>query len=1079
MKNSLIKFALSLVMGLMLIALSVLVLANSRIETVGSPSLARAAPLEPQIVKPAPPQQGPPSKKQFSLQAPVRQQTGPNQLVAFLTGPNAGDAGDIALDYIYGNKEALGLTDDDLADIVLKDRYVTQHNGVTHLYFRQRAGGIEVFNGDININISRDGEVINLGNGFVSNLNNALNFKAPSLTAIEAVNRAAQHLNVRITEPLLPRRSVGGPAQEVVLSNGGISLEDIPAKLMYLPQAEEDGTKARLVWNVIVRLKNGENWWNLQVDAVTGDVLSQNDWIAHDSYTVFAIPKENPNDGPRTTEVNPADPTASPFGWHDTNGSPGAEFTDTRGNNVFAQEDQDNTDTGGFRPDGGAGLTFDFPLDLTLDPTAYLSASITNLFYWNNILHDVHYQYGFDEASGNFQQNNYGKGGSGSDPVQADGLDGSGVNNANFSTPPDGSDPRMQMYRFNYTSPNRGSSLDNGVIAHEYGHGVSIRLTGGPANSNCLNNIEQMGEGWSDLHALFLTASASDTGPTGRGIGTYLLGQSPDGPGIRPYRYSTDMTINPHTYDDIKTAAIPHGIGAIWAAMVWEVYWNLVDKYGFDPDLYHGTGGNNLTMQLVMDGLKLQPCSPGFVDGRNAILLADQVNNGGANQCRIWEGFAKRGLGFSASQGSSNSRADGTEAFDMPPICLEVTKTANPDPAIIGGELTYTIEVTNNTTGTLTSVLLTDTVPVSTTYVPGSASDGGSESGGVIQWSLGTMVPNDVANRTFRVVIDSVSPPVFLDDMESGGGKWVVAHNQGALNWALNMSNPHSVTTAWFAADPTNVTDQYLILASAILLPANSSLSFWHHYNVENNFDGGVVEISTNGGGSWTDLGPNITQNGYNGTISNSYGSPIGGRPAFTGDSGGYLRTLVDLSSYAGQNVLIRFRMASDTSVSSNGWYADDVRIGEALPLIINSVSVVASEGNSDSDTINTPVIAGAILNYSPSMLEETMQFSQTVTNTITLSNTGTLSLTFSLTDKEIPSNLDAVWATISPTSGTIPPLGSTTVDVIFDSNTIVETKTYTAELVFSGSMDNSVTPMPLLMHLGNNGIYLPILLKN
>ena len=186
--------------------------------------------------------------------------------------------------------------------------------------------------------------------------------------------------------------------------------------------------------------------------------------------------------------------------------------------------------------------------------------------------------------------------------------------------------------------------------------------------------------------------------------------------------------------------------------------------------------------------------------------------------------------------------------------------------------------------------------------------------------------------------------------------------------------------------------------------------------------------------------------------------------------------TLVDLNSYAGQNVLIRFRMASDTSVNGNGWYVDDVRIGAT---IINSAFVIANERDSDSTTIYTPVIDGAILNYSPSMVEETMQFSQTVTNTITLSNTGTLSLTFALADKEIPSNLDAVWATISPTSGTILPLGSITVDVIFDSNTIVETRTYTAELVFSGSMDNSVTPMPLLMHISNDGIYLPILLKN
>ena len=81
----------------------------------------------------------------------------------------------------------------------------------------------------------------------------------------------------------------------------------------------------------------------------------------------------------------------------------------TRGNNVRAQEDVDANNTGGFSANGGATRTFDFPFDDSQDPSTYLPASITNLFYWNNVLHDIHYRYGFDEASGNFQQNNYGR----------------------------------------------------------------------------------------------------------------------------------------------------------------------------------------------------------------------------------------------------------------------------------------------------------------------------------------------------------------------------------------------------------------------------------------------------------------------------------------------------------------------------------------------------------------------------------------------------------------------------------------------------------------------------------------------
>src|SRR5690606_33423867 len=97
----------------------------------------------------------------------------------------------------------------------------------------------------------------------------------------------------------------------------------------------------------------------------------------------------------------------------------------------------------------------------------------------------------------------------------------------------------------------------------------------------------------------------------------------------------------------------PHGIGFVWSTMLWDLTWALIDEYGFDPDIYEGTGGNNIALQLVVDALKLQPCSPGFVDGRDAILQADVLANDGVNRCLIWSVFADRGLGLSASQGSS------------------------------------------------------------------------------------------------------------------------------------------------------------------------------------------------------------------------------------------------------------------------------------------------------------------------------------------------------------------------------------------------------------------------------------------
>jgi hypothetical protein len=222
-------------------------------------------------------------------------------------------------------------------------------------------------------------------------------------------------------------------------------------------------------------------------------------------------------------------------------------------------------------------------------------------------------------------------------------------------------------------APDRDSDLDSTVIVHEYGHGVSNRLTGGPGTTNCLNNAEEMGEGWSDLLALMLTAKAGQQGTTARGVGTYVNFEGSDGAGIRNTPYSTDLEVNPATYQDVIDDPVGevHFVGYVWASIYWEVYWNLVDQYGFNPNI-HGrwdTGGNNLALQLMIDGMKFQPCSPGFVQGRDAILDADVALTGGENQCLIWEGFAKRGVGFSAEQRSSRKTGDGTAAFDLPPEC--------------------------------------------------------------------------------------------------------------------------------------------------------------------------------------------------------------------------------------------------------------------------------------------------------------------------------------------------------------------------------------------------------------------------
>ena len=149
-----------------------------------------------------------------------------------------------------------------------------------------------------------------------------------------------------------------------------------------------------------------------------------------------------------------------------------------------------------------------------------------------------------------------------------------------------------------------------------------------------------MGEGWGDWHAITALIDTEKDDPDGpRGIYPYVLYEPPrTSPGLRNRPYSRNMEIQPSTYDSIKTngwlngasLSQPHGIGHAWAAFLWDMTWDLIEKRGFNPNLYESwsTGGNNLAYQLVNDGLKFQGCAPTFVTGRNAIFAAEEVLTG-------------------------------------------------------------------------------------------------------------------------------------------------------------------------------------------------------------------------------------------------------------------------------------------------------------------------------------------------------------------------------------------------------------------------------------------------------------------
>ncbi|MCU0685919.1 MAG: extracellular metalloproteinase [Polyangiaceae bacterium] len=591
----------------------------------------------------------------------------------FLTAARSGSAPSIALDFARANTDALGLVDADLAGMEVTDVVYSGVTGTTHIYYRQRHLGLPVYNAQLQFNVHRDGRILSINNAFVPNIGVVARSTAPALSAAEAVEHAAANLSVGLTTRLQARSAAtAGVEQRTLVDAPELSRAVVDAQLMWVPV---NAAEVALVWRFQIETLDGNHHFDYTVDAATGKVWTRFDWTASDSYRAYEEPVESashsnpaqPSDG-RVVISNPADPTASPNGWHNDGTT---AFLIHRGNNVHAYDDRDaNNAPPTTQPACTASRDCNFPLNLANAPSTYTPAALTNLFYWNNIIHDVAYQYGFDEAGGNFQVSNFGRGGAGNDAVRAEGQDGGGTNNANFSTPPDGSAPRMQMFEWTQTNPRRDGDFDNGIIVHEYGHGISTRLVGGPSNSSCLQNSQQGGEGWSDWFALWFTVEPGDVGTDARGIGTYALGQPTTGAGIRTQRYSTNPEINTHTYASIAGKAVPHGVGEVWAQALWEVYWALVDTHGFDPNLNNGLGtaGNQRAMLYVTEGLKNTICSPTFVNARDGIIAAAAASNNGEDVCRLWGAFAAFGLGTDAVSGGPNSTTP-TNGFQVPPEC--------------------------------------------------------------------------------------------------------------------------------------------------------------------------------------------------------------------------------------------------------------------------------------------------------------------------------------------------------------------------------------------------------------------------
>lgn len=201
----------------------------------------------------------------------------------------------------------------------------------------------------------------------------------------------------------------------------------------------------------------------------------------------------------------------------------------------------------------------------------------------------------------------------------------------------------------------------------------------------------------------------------------------------------------------------------------------------------------------------------------------------------------------------------------------------------------------------------------------------------------------------------------FFDDLEDvSSGNWSHSALSSSDGWYYPQ-NAHSIpgfdaTYAssgqinFWGSDPSVPSDSLIAMTSDVLLPPSAYAYFKHAYAFdaegETIRDGGLVEYSVDGGNTWSDAGPLFTHNGYTGTILSTGGNPLAGRPAFGGESYGYISSRLDLSGLAGERIRIRFRIGTDNWGGAYGWFIDDVRIytcvGPALgnrtylPIVLN-----------------------------------------------------------------------------------------------------------------------------------------------
>jgi hypothetical protein len=533
------------------------------------------------------------------------------------------------------------------------------------------------------------------------------------------------------------------------------------------------------------------------------------------------------------------------------------------------------------------------------------------------------------------------------------------------------------------TTTEHDGDFDNAIISHEWGHYLHHRL------ASCeVGQCRAISEGWGDFVALHMMLRDTDGRDGTFGVGLYALTAGgiaasgftdPGYFGIRRFPYSTDRTRNALSFRHIGNgAALPavptnagpaagansevHNAGEVWAQMLWDVYNVLIDQHGY-------TEARRRMSDYVVAGLLLTPPDATYTEARDALLVAaGELDTD--DMILMAAAFAGRGAGTCAVSPDRASTTfagvveSGTIAARLATSDLSLTDdgtSCDHDGYLDPGEsglLRFTVANSG-------IIAADDVVITATTTTPGVAVGKPVQIASLaartqvdvaIPVKLSTSAPVNTAldlsvrvdsnaGCNTRTLLIGLHPPIGVDEqaaiattdhLETKLVAWTPAGDLDGAGWsrATEPTGNHVLlgTEAQAVSDTQLVSPVLQVSATEPL-----AVTLQHAYDLAATqfagvfFNGGVIEVSSDGGATWSDVTQVGVDPGYPGVISIDFLNPLSGRHVFGGKNPSFpARDPLSLSfgtRFAGQAIQLRFRIGTSSCCPASGWRLDDIAV--------------------------------------------------------------------------------------------------------------------------------------------------------